>query len=36
MKEAKLAEQNSFNVFKTWCENIEAQKESDIQSRTLS
>ena len=34
-KEAKLAGQNSFSVFKTWCENIEAQKESDIQSRTL-
>ena len=34
LKEAKLAGQNCFSVFKTWWENIEAQKESDIQSRT--
>ena len=34
MKEAKLAEHNSFSLFKT-CEGVKAQKESGIQSRTL-
>uniref|UniRef100_A0A7S1FBN6 Uncharacterized protein n=1 Tax=Noctiluca scintillans TaxID=2966 RepID=A0A7S1FBN6_NOCSC len=35
-KTEKLAEQNSFSVFKTWCENIKGQKDADIESLTLT
>ena len=35
-KTEKLAEQNSFSVFKAWCENIKGQKEADIESLTLT